>query len=185
MSKIEMARLALASEKPDTCTGLPCLPSPRGAEPEARMEKLSHPPEFHEKEVNLDRQLFNRSPVLAISRFLECFSSEGDQRFEVPRHVLEFLAASLTQFMGGGVGSLDAAFGGKTKRQRNAIKIEKRDYEIVFELIGAREKFKKIPRAERGKNTPFELAVGRVSEEYELSEDAVRRIYKKSKPSPL
>ncbi len=149
------------------------------------MEKLSHPPEFHEKEVNLDRQLFNRSPVLAISRFLECFSSEGDQRFEVPRHVLEFLAASLAQFMGGGAESLDAAFGGKTKRQRNAIGIEKRDYEIVFELIGALEKFRKMPRAKRSGSTPFELAIEHVAEEYELSEDAVHRIYKKSKTSPL
>jgi hypothetical protein len=123
------------------------------------MEKLSHPPEFHEKEVNIDRQLFNRSPVLAISRFLECFSSEGgDQRFEVPRHVLEFLAASFAQFMGGGVESLDVAFGGKTKRQRHTIKFEKRDYEIVFELRVAVEAFKKKPRAARGKSTPFELA---------------------------
>ncbi len=149
------------------------------------MEKGPHPPEFHEKEVILDRQLFNRSPVLAISRFLECFSSEGDQRFEVPRHVLEFLAASLTRFMGGGAGSLDAAFGGKTKRQRNAIRIEKRDYEIVFELIGAIETFKKTPRAKRGKNTPYELALGHVAEEHGLSEEAIHRIYKKSKPSSL
>ena len=140
---------------------------------------------FFPREDEIDRQLFDRSPVLAISKFLECFSSEGDQCFEVPRHVLEFLAASLTQFMGGGVGSLDAAFGGKTKRQRHAIKFEKRDYEIVFDLRVAVEAFKKKPRAARGKNTPFELAVGRVAEEYELSEDAVRRIYKKSKPSPL
>ena len=151
----------------------------------ARMEKGPHPPEFHEKKVNLDRQLFDRSPVLAISKFLECFSSEGDQRFEVPRHVLEFLAASLAQFMGGGVGSLDAAFGGKTKRQRKAIEIAKRDYEIVFDLIGAREEFRKMPRAERGKNTPYELALERVAEEHELSEEAVHRIYKKSKPSSL
>ena len=180
-----MARLALASEKPDTCTGLPRLTSPQGAEQEARMEKLSHPPEFHEKEVILDRQLFERSPVLAISKFLECFSSEGDQSFEVPRHVLEFLAASLAQFMGGGAESLDAAFGGKTKRQRKAIKIEKRDYEIVFDLIGAFETFRKMPRAMRAKATPFELAVERVAEEHELGEEAVRRIYKKSKPSSL
>ncbi len=149
------------------------------------MEKGPHPPEFHEKEVILDRQLFNRSPVLAISRFLECFSSEGDQRFEVPRHVLEFLAASLAQFMGGGAESLDAAFGGKTKRQRNAIGIEKRDYEVVFELIGAIETFRKMPRAKRGKSTPFELAVEHVAEEHELSEGAVCRIYKKSKTSSL
>ncbi len=149
------------------------------------MEKGPHPPEFHEKEVNLDRQLFNRSPVLAISKFLECFSPEGDQRLEVPRHVLEFLAASLAQFMGGGVESLDAAFGGKTKRQRNAIEFEKRDYEIVFELIVALEKFRKMPRAERERGTPFELAVERVAKEHELGEEAVRRIYKKSKSSSL
>ncbi len=136
-------------------------------------------------EDEIDRQLFNRSPVLAISKYLECFSSEGDQCFEVPRHVLEFLAASLSQFMGGGAESLDAAFGGKTKRQRNAIEIEKRDYEIVFDLIGALEKFRKMPRAESGAGTPFELAVERVAKEHGLGEDAVRRIYKKSKTSPL
>ena len=136
-------------------------------------------------EDEIDRQLFNRSPVRAISKYLECFSSEGDQCFEVPRHVLEFLAASLSQFMGGGAESLDAAFGGKTKRQRNAIESEMRDYEIVFDLMGAFEKSRKMPRAERGKNTPFELAVECVAKEHELSEDAVRRIYKKSKTSPL
>ncbi len=136
-------------------------------------------------EDEIDRQLFNRSPVLAISKFLECFSPEGNQCFEVPRHVLEFLAASLTQFMDGGVGSLDAAFGGKTKRQRKAIEIAKRDYEIVFDLIGAREKFKKIPRAERGAGTPTELAVESVAKERGLSEGAIHRIYKKSKTSPL
>jgi len=149
------------------------------------MEKGPHPPEFHEKEVILDRELFNRSPVLAISRFLECFSSEGDQRFEVPRHVLEFLAASLAQFMGDGMDSLDAAFGGKTKRQRNAIKFEKRDYEIVFELRSARERFRKMPSAERGNGTPAELAVECVAKEHGLSEDAVRRIFKRSKSSSL
>ena len=37
MPRIEMARLALASEKPDTCTGLPRLPSGRSAEQEARV----------------------------------------------------------------------------------------------------------------------------------------------------
>ncbi len=184
MPRIEMARLALASEKPDTCTGLPRLPSPQGAEQEARMEKLSRLKVFP-GEDEIYRQLFDRSPVLAISKFLECFSSEGDQCFEVPRHVLEFLAANLAQFMGGGAESLDAAFGGKTKRQRNAIEIEKRDYEIVFELIGAIETFRKMPRAKR-KGTPFELAVEHVAEEHEeLSEEAVRRIYKKSKPSSL
>ena len=139
-------------------------------------------------EDEIDRQLFNRSPVRAISKYLECFSSEGDQCFEVPRHVLEFLAASLAQFMDDGAESLDAAFGRKTKRQRNAIKIEKRDYEVVFELMGARETFKKMPRAERAKHgagIPFELAVDLVAKEHGLSDDAVRRIYKKSKPSPL
>ena len=153
------------------------------------MEKLSRrkvlPKEKKEKEEKFDRKLFDRSPVLAISRFLECFNSEGDQRFEVPRHVLEFLAASLAQFMGSRAESLDAAFGGKTKRQRKAIGIEKRDYEIVFDLIGAIETFRNMPRANRGNSTPFELAVEHVAKEHELGEEAVRRIYKKSKPSSL
>ncbi len=137
------------------------------------------------REDEIDRQLFNRSPVWAISKYLECFSSEGDQSFEVPRHMLEFLAARLSQFMGDGAESLDAAFGGKTKRQRNAIDIEKRDYEIVFDLINALKKFRKMPRAERGGSTPFELAVERVAKEHGLGEDAICRIYKKSKTSPL
>ncbi len=41
MPRIEMARLALASEKPDTCTGPPRLPSPQGAEQEARMSPFT------------------------------------------------------------------------------------------------------------------------------------------------
>ncbi len=87
--------------------------------------------------------------------------------------------------MGDEMDSLDAAFGGKTKRQRNAIEFEKRDYEIVFELRSARERFRKMPRAERGNGTPAELAVERVAKEYQLSEEAIRRIFKRSKSSSL
>ena len=137
------------------------------------------------KEDKIDRQLFDKSPVRAISKYLECFNSDGDQRYEVPRHVLEFLAVSLAQFMDGKANSLDNAFGGKTKRQRNTIESEKRDYEIVFDLQVALQTIRKMPKAKRGKSTPFEAAVAHVAEEHELSEDAIRRIYKKSKSSPI
>ena len=46
MPRIEMARLALASEKPDTCTGLPRLPSPQGAEQEAHIVTADNPWRF-------------------------------------------------------------------------------------------------------------------------------------------
>ncbi len=134
-------------------------------------------------EDEIERKLFDKSPVLAISKFLECFSSEGDQCFEVPRHVLEFLAASLSQFMDGGAESLDVAFGGKTTRQRNALEGWDRDGEIVFDLLGEWENFKKIPKAERS-STPFELAIEQIAKKYELGEESVRRIYKKSKRPP-
>ena len=38
MPRSSQTRLALASEKPDTCTGPPRLPSPQGARQEARID---------------------------------------------------------------------------------------------------------------------------------------------------
>ena len=54
MPRIEMARLALASEKPDTCTGLPRLTSPQGAEQDARMNAFV-PPEYLSFDDAIDR----------------------------------------------------------------------------------------------------------------------------------
>ncbi len=43
MLRSSQTRLALASEKPDTCTGPPRLPSPQGAQQEARMNAFVPP----------------------------------------------------------------------------------------------------------------------------------------------
>ena len=43
MLRSSQTRLALASEKPDTCTGLPRLPSPQGAKQDARMNVFVPP----------------------------------------------------------------------------------------------------------------------------------------------
>ena len=40
------------------------------------MEKLPHPPEFHEKEVNLDQQLFN---TLSHKETFRCSSYEAEE----------------------------------------------------------------------------------------------------------
>ena len=128
-----------------------------------------------------NRQLFNKKPVLAIASFLNCFDPEGGQFCDIPPYVLEFLAKRLQSFMRGGHKSLDEAFGGRTVRQRNSINQEDADQEVLFVFLGELEAARKMTRDERSKSTPFEEAVARTAEKYDIKEDTVRDIYKRSK----
>ena len=133
-------------------------------------------------EVEVGKRLFDDKPVRAIKKFLECFDEDGRQVFNVPRFVLESLAANFWGFMRRDFNSVDNAFGGQVARQRQAIKGEDRDFEIVFDLQCEHAEIKEIPKSERKRpGTPFEIALVIVADRHNTSTDNVRRIHKKSK----
>ena len=131
-------------------------------------------------EVEVSKRLFDDKPVRAIKKFLECFDEDGRQVFNVPRFVLESLAANFWGFMRGDFNSVDNAFGGQVARQRQAIKGEDRNFEIVFDLLCEHTETKKIKKSDRT-GTPFEMALVIVADLHNTSTDNVRSIYKKSK----
>lgn len=137
-------------------------------------------------EVPVRRELYERRPILIIADFLQCFDSEGRQIFDVPQHVLLALAERFRRLMDPDVdpqiktNSLDQAFGGRVARQRNALMQADADYEAVFAHIVAQRKAKGLPKADRSRATPFEVATAEVADEFGTSEENVRRKYKKA-----
>jgi hypothetical protein len=132
------------------------------------------------REEELNRKLFEDKPVRAIKKYLECFDEDGHQVLNVPHFVLEVIASNFLQFMNGTFESVDAAFGDKVARQRQAIASEEKSYEIVFDLHCKHLEMKELPKGERI-GTPFEMALNFVANQYNMSTDNVRRIHKKAK----
>lgn len=128
-------------------------------------------------EDSLDERRFESSPMKILSKYLECFDRNGHQVYGVPRHVLEALAERFLSVMNEEFNSLDRAFGGSVARQRNALLVEGRDYEIVSDFLEELERAREFP-PEHG--TPFEQALRIVAAAYKTSEHNVLRIYKKS-----
>lgn len=133
-------------------------------------------------EVQLHEELFERTPLLIVKKFLEAFDSEGRQAFEVPQHVLEALAKRLIALMTRQHNSLDAAFGGRVARQRNELLAEEGDWSVLWKFVRELEKVEGESASERGAGTTFEIAIDRLAEELKMSSDNIRRIYKKGGP---
>jgi hypothetical protein len=118
-------------------------------------------------EIPMQQALFEESPLWIARIFLQCFDSESRQARGVPRHVLEALAKRLRMVMDGDTKSLDEAFGGSVRRQRNRLDELDRQYRI-----------KQQPRNERSRGTPFEIALERVAKKLGMTAENVHRIYK-------
>lgn len=134
---------------------------------------------FFSGEKEAKRNLFERTPVRSLALFLECFDENDKQVRSVPKFVLEFMATRIRTFIISRSGSLDDAFGGKTRSQLNAISLDERDNEVVFDLYDAWERAKEIPKVQRVRSTPYDIAVQETAEKHTMSEDNVHRIYKK------
>ena len=132
-------------------------------------------------EERVDLPLFERMPMWAVARLLQCVNLEGDQVFDVPKHVLAELARRFTEFMDGNCCSLDEAFGGRTVRQRNALNTADRDYAVIFAYTLALEKAREMRKEERSHSTPSECAETDVAERFGMSAENVRRIWKASR----
>ena len=131
-------------------------------------------------EERVDLPLFERMPMWAVARLLQCVNLEGDQVFDVPKHVLAELARRFADFMNGNCDSLDEAFGGRPVRQRNELDNADRDYAVIFEYFLALEKARKMTKEERSGSTPSECAEAAVAEHFKMSAENVRRIWKAS-----
>lgn len=122
--------------------------------------------------------LFEQTPLWIAKMYLECFDSTGRQVRRVPRHILEALAKRLRLVVEGDVKSLDEAFGGGVRRQRKHIDEGYRQFRVSWEMRRAMEAIKEQSPSERGKGTPYEIALERVAEELDLASENVHRIYK-------
>jgi hypothetical protein len=140
--------------------------------------KRKEPLLVFEHEIELQSRMFEATPLAIVRMFLECFDSSGRQAFLVPEHVLAALAKRFRALMDGDVKSLDAAFGGRVRRQRNQLVESGRQYSVSWAVATAIEDVRAEPVSERGNGTPFEVAVERVAEEFGLNVENVRRIYK-------
>lgn len=143
-------------------------------------------------EVEHDRESFEKEPVLAIARFLECFD-EGRQVLEVPRHVLEALAERFADFArdGGDCQNLDDAFGGKTPRQLNRVRLDDRNRQVLFGYENAYNEEVEIWAAKAAKGEaarghgdggPADRACDKVGAEHCIATETVRAILRGSGP---
>lgn len=122
--------------------------------------------------------LFEASPLSIAKKYLECFDSSGRQARHVPRFILEALARRLRPVLDGDIKTLDDAFGGRIRWQRNRLEESERQFRLCWAMNQAMEEIKEQPRKERGPGTPFEIAAERVAADFGMSADNVRRIYK-------
>ena len=133
-------------------------------------------------EPDMDREAFERSPILIIAKFLEAFDSEGRQALQIPQHVLEAMAVRFREVVGPDhrLNSLDAAFGGRIARQRNRLLQEERQFDVSFAVHSNSAEAKALPRVQRGRSTPFEIGISAAAEDEGISEENARRIYKEA-----
>ena len=125
---------------------------------------------FH---TDMDR--YTATPVGAVFKYLECFHDDGEQAFEVPRHVLQALARCFIEFKSGRSDSLDHAFGGQTRRKWQSIKMAERNCRIAFDCQRELKEAQQQPKSERT-GMPSESAYSKVSQLHNLTDDSVRLI---------
>ena len=131
-------------------------------------------------EIEIDLELFERSPLRAIKRYLECFTDQGQQVYAVPQHILEEIARRCLTVMAGQYNSLDEAFGGRVARQRNAFRAQDAAFSVSWDIFAQREKARELSSFERSKSIPSECALVEVGKKRGMGPDNVRRTWKKA-----
>lgn len=134
--------------------------------------------------ATIDAPQFEKSSVHIIERFLEHFASDGTMTFDVPKHILEALAVRFRPFLDHEVATLDKAFGGKARRQRQAIDTASQVDTISFMVIAEMKRIRAMSPSDRDPGTPYTVACENVARQRGMSADNVQRLYKLSKPEP-
>ena len=135
-------------------------------------------------EEQLESERFTAMPVWAIFKYLDCFKEDGEQAFEVPRHILQALAKCFAQFDRPGSGPLDDAFRGQTRRQRQSIEMSARDQSVLFGYWDVYDRARKQPTSERTE-TPSECAYTEVARRHGMSRDTVKAIFRNAGKPPV
>ncbi|MBV1900287.1 MAG: hypothetical protein KUG56_01305 [Kordiimonadaceae bacterium] len=118
---------------------------------------------------------FEAQPVAALEKFTECFNSDGQQVYEIPTYIAEFINKQLHRFLDQDVSSLDAAFGGRTARQRNHLTQIDFESAVNFEWFALKDQPQSIE--EQGlPGSPSEQLNAIVAEKFGISEDYVKKI---------
>ena len=129
------------------------------------------------QQVRSDQELFEASPYRIISKFLVCFDRNGRHEMTVPGYVLEALAERFISVNSEQEKSLDRAFGGRIARQRDAARMEERNWDVLWDVRRRHEKLRAMSKAERGVGSPIRIAIGQCAEKYKMKPGTVRRIY--------
>lgn len=132
----------------------------------------------------IDRDRFEELPLVIVERFLDSFASDGSQTFEVPKHILEALAVRFRQFLNQEAESLEDAFGGQMKRQRQAIDRALQVDEVTFAMTVEMKRLNALSPAERGPGNVYAIASETVAEQAGMSDGNVGRLYQLSQPKP-
>jgi len=135
-------------------------------------------------EEQLDTERFTAMPVWAIFKYLECFEEDGEQAFEVPRHILQALAKCFAKFSRSESDSLDDAFRGRIRRQRQSIEMGARDGGVLFGYWVAYDRARKQPKSERT-GTPSECAYSEVAQRHGMSHNTVKAILRNAGKQPV
>ena len=61
---------------------------------------------FNKGEAEHELELFEKQPVLAMARYLECFDENGKQVFKIPDHLIQFLRLKFGSVMSEEFGSV-------------------------------------------------------------------------------
>ena len=133
--------------------------------------------DFMDKQKAFERKI-EVAPVEIIIEFLQFFSDHsknniGDIRQDCPveKYVLEALAKRLHAFVYSKEkgGTLDAAFGGKVKRQLQQIRADDKAYGVAFHIKIAMQN-----------GRTHEQAVADLSKESNMAPDTIRDLYKRA-----
>jgi hypothetical protein len=133
------------------------------------------------REPELEMTLFEKTPLLAIVKFTECFDEGGRQQFELPVHTGRFLVTAFRAFLEGQHTSLDAALGGKVAAQRKLIDYQSHNRKVLFAVVNELKAARPIPKHQRHVS-PLQHAFEEVAEQLEMSAENVRRIWREGGP---
>ena len=142
---------------------------------------LGPAPSMDRIQAIIDQARFEESPILIIDRFVSCFATDGRQTFDVPKHVLEALAAKFRLFLHHDAQSLDDAFGGQTGRQRQALNRAKSTDKIAKMMLSEINAQRATPRSKRDPGTPYDVASETLGNTTGTSADNIQRLYKLAK----
>jgi len=132
-----------------------------------------------EAEADWDR--FADDPIEVVFAYLQCFDDDATQSREVPRHVLEAMAAIFRSFVNGECATLEKAFAvtGRTQIEEHRLSIQ--DAEDIWAFWDERDSRSARGKTSRGAKS-FEQAIEDAADRQGMKAEALREVYKRNGP---